>query len=392
MSFLMFSLALVACSPEYGIATDLPTIDLLALEPDVDTDGDGIPDVNLDIDGDGYADINLDIDGDGEPDINIDLDGDEVPDINIDLDGDGYGDINIDLDGDEVPDINIDEDGDLFPDINILDSFVVPEISDVDIVFFGDTSGSMDEELSQIGGRIAEFAQRLDDQGGNWQLASVNGDDGCAIDTVFTPDTPDWADRFADAILREPNDDSTDESGLITAARAVEHVGPGECNEGLIRPNAMLHVIFLSDENDESPGFESNDPEYWRPYADRIAMAKNGVQGLTRLSAIVGQTPDGCNGADPGFGYVEAMDGTGGTFLSICDAWEEQLDLLAQASVVQDTFPLSVVPDPSTIVVTVNFQPIAPTDWTYDAITNSVAFVNNAPGINELVEIRYELP
>ena len=109
---------------------------------DVDTDGDGFPDINIDTDGDGKPDINVDTDGDGKPDVNIDTDDDGKPDINIvdkdgdgkpdsvdekdtdpnvniDTDGDGQPDINIDTDGDGQPDIDIDTDGDGKPDVNI---------------------------------------------------------------------------------------------------------------------------------------------------------------------------------------------------------------------------------------------------------------------------------
>ncbi|MDE5669898.1 MAG: MucBP domain-containing protein, partial [Eubacterium sp.] len=90
-------------------------------KPDVnvDTDKDGKPDINIDTDDDGKPDINIDTDGDGKPDINIDTDGDGKPDINIDTNGDGKPDINIDTDGDGKPDVNIDIDGDGKPDINI---------------------------------------------------------------------------------------------------------------------------------------------------------------------------------------------------------------------------------------------------------------------------------
>ncbi len=67
------------------------------------------PLLNIDSDGDGRPDINVDIDGDGNPDINIDVDGDGIPDTNIDGDGDGKADINIDHDGDGKPDENIKE-------------------------------------------------------------------------------------------------------------------------------------------------------------------------------------------------------------------------------------------------------------------------------------------
>ena len=86
---------------------------------DIDTDKDGKPDVNIDTDKDGKPDVNIDTDKDGKPDINIDTDGDGKPDVNIDTDKDGKPDINIDTDGDGKPDINIDTDGDGKTDINI---------------------------------------------------------------------------------------------------------------------------------------------------------------------------------------------------------------------------------------------------------------------------------
>ena len=90
-------------------------------EPDVniDTDKDGEPDVNIDTDKDGEPDVNIDTDKDGEPDVNIDTDKDGKPDVNIDTDKDGKPDVNIDTDKDGKPDINIDTDGDGKPDINI---------------------------------------------------------------------------------------------------------------------------------------------------------------------------------------------------------------------------------------------------------------------------------
>ncbi len=133
------------------------------IEINIDSDGDGSPDVNVDLDGDCKADINIDTDGDGQPDVdidtdldgkpdyNIDTDGDGTPDINIgpinepfhpsvcktvngvhycsdpyrkpylniDTDGDGRPDLNLDLDGDQEADLNIDVDGDLIPDLDI---------------------------------------------------------------------------------------------------------------------------------------------------------------------------------------------------------------------------------------------------------------------------------
>ncbi|MDE6659166.1 MAG: MucBP domain-containing protein, partial [Eubacterium sp.] len=63
--------------------------------------------------------LNIDTNGDGKPDVDIDTDGDGKPDINIDTTGDGKPNVNIDTDGDGKPDTNIDTTGDLKPNVNI---------------------------------------------------------------------------------------------------------------------------------------------------------------------------------------------------------------------------------------------------------------------------------
>lgn len=92
----------------------------------IDTDGDGNPDVNIDTNRDGIPDLNIDFNKDGIPDVNIDTNGDNKGDknkINIDTNRNGRVDLNVDLNGDGYPDINIDVDGDGKPDINIDTSF-----------------------------------------------------------------------------------------------------------------------------------------------------------------------------------------------------------------------------------------------------------------------------
>ncbi len=112
------------------------TLEYNLLRMNIDTDGDGKPDVNVDTDGDGEPDVNIDTDGDNKPDINIvdkdgdgkpdnidpdDKDQDKTPDVNIDTDGDGKPDVNVDTDDDGKPDVNVDTDDDGKPDINIVD-------------------------------------------------------------------------------------------------------------------------------------------------------------------------------------------------------------------------------------------------------------------------------
>ncbi len=118
----------------------------------IDTDGDGKPDINIDPDKDGKPDINIDTDKDGKPDVNIDTDKDGKPDVNIDTDGDGKPDINIDTDGDGKPDINIDTDGDGKADINI----DTDGDSKADINIDTDDDGKADINLDLDGDGIAD--------------------------------------------------------------------------------------------------------------------------------------------------------------------------------------------------------------------------------------------
>lgn len=122
-----------------NIDRDIHVTVVFASNPtNIDTDGDGDPDVNVDPDDDGIPDTNVDTDGDGDPDVNVDPDGDGTPDTNIvDEDGDGEPDpidiekidpdnppkptVNVDPDGDGTPDINVDTDDDGIPDVNIVD-------------------------------------------------------------------------------------------------------------------------------------------------------------------------------------------------------------------------------------------------------------------------------
>ena len=89
---------------------------------------------------------------------------------------------------------------------------------------------------------------------------------------------------------------------------------------------------------------------------------------------MAGDVPDGCQDAAAGTGYAEAVDATGGVFLSICQNWSStsSLGLLAAASVNQDTFYLSQTPANSDMEVWVNS--VKSQDWVYDAALNAVVF------------------
>jgi hypothetical protein len=263
------------------------------------------------------------------------------------------------------------------------------EVWGADVLFFGDTSSSMTEELQTMGEQVTSFAEGLAAYTADWQLLAVTGPEGCGNGGVITPSNADFAATFAEGILRAPGEDLVDEWGLHNAAQAVEQTDAGECNEGFLRDDAMLSVVFISDEDDNSPGWDSGDTSYWQPYVDAV-VAKKGDASAVAFSAVTGPVPDGCVGAEPGHGYADAVAATGGAFLSICDAWYEQLELLVDVSVRRELFELSDVPDPDSITVAVNIQ--VHEDWEYDAVQNAVRFLADPPMSGDTVTIRYRTP
>lgn len=259
-----------------------------------------------------------------------------------------------------------------------------------DILFYADTSSSMRAELQRMGNQIDTFVERLSGVADDWQIITVTGPDGCGTTGVLTPQTPGWQELFAEGLTTPPGEDNVDEWGLFNVRQAIMKSAPGLCNEDFIRPEATLHVIFLSDERDTSPGWEMGG-NYWSDYVMPIRYVKDS-EAQVKLSGIIGPTPNGCPGADPGDGYAEAIASTGGEQLSICDTWTEQVSLLADASVAQDFFELRWVPLEDTLQVLVNMEERT-SGWAVEgdhaAGTLGVRFTEDIPGAWDEVFLNY---
>lgn len=275
-----------------------------------------------------------------------------------------------------------------------------------DIMFSVDASCSMSDNTSQLASNFSSFISQLSNYSSDWQVMVTGGDTGCNVGGILTPNTPNYANTFQQAV--KCKDDlfssyfgvcngmgSTYTEALLTEARnALEKTDAGECNAGFIRNNAMLHIVLVSDEPEQSDVISG---ETWQLLTNQI-IAKRGSPGLVRISSIVGDVPNGCqsggwfgSSADPGTGYVDATNYTNGVFLSICDNWSSpaNLQLLAEASVLLDAYPLDYAAVESSITVTVNNYNVNGNYWHYDAGTQSVIFDQNAPSEGSTVVITY---
>ncbi len=162
---------------------------------------------------------------------------------------------------------------------------------------------------------------------------------------------------------------SGSEMGLEAAALALSPELLGGVNDGFIREEAELSIIFVSDEEDSSPA-PVND--YLNMYR---AVKGERNRGAFDASALVVTDKTECTrdqinaGATVGSRYMDVAVQGAGVQGNICssDFATVVTDLSLNASRLEDTFYLSDMPDPTTLAVSVNATsyPCEDGAWTY---------------------------
>lgn len=279
------------------------------------------------------------------------------------------------------------------PPVRVEEQFTQAARPALDVLFVVDSTGSMAEELATFSARAGELVEALDAVGLAWQLGVTTADpaDGGALvghPWIVTPEADDPVAAFA-AALDVGADSPPPAAGLDAAALAL--LDADGLNRGFRRDGASLHVVFVSDGDDQSGGYLGDDP-----VAAVIALldadaARSG--GVARASAVVGDVPDGCKGATgsarAGTRYVEVAEATGGAVVSICRA---ELRVVADALGVRGvewptTFSLQAAPDEGSVVVEVDGARLVD-GWTVEGA--SLVFAE-APSPGALIEVTYTL-
>jgi hypothetical protein len=256
------------------------------------------------------------------------------------------------------------------------EAFTEPGVPPVDVMMLIDNSCSMEDgNVDDVEAGFPAFVDELQ-LVSDWQLIEVTKQDGCANGGIITPATPNPADLLIDNAFNAPFNIWT-EALLRQANEALQQTDPGECNEGFLRPGALLHIIILSDEADSSP----NTPAHWVSEYENYVASPDHV----KVSVVVDLASCGTGGA----GYEAAANQTGGSILDICDAnWGSNFsDIASDVLAGIRTYNLSEPAVPETIVVTVNG--VETTDFTYTDAGNSVTINSPPVGEGDLVEITY---
>jgi hypothetical protein len=286
----------------------------------------------------------------------------------------------------------------------------------VDILFVIDFSGSMGEEQASLGSNFQAFVQFANAQGIDYQLGVTTTDTndeagrlmhsngstafgGPVANKIVTPQTvPSPEQVFATNVQGRPlsGGSAADEAGFEAAYLALSNPVINGHNAGFLRQDAVLSIIFVSDEEEQSP----NAADFYINFFLSIKGFRN--TNLFSASAIVGDTPSGCSGpggsASDGLRYVEAANRTGGVFQSICTSdWSRALeDLSTTAFGFKSRFFLTNQPVINTIEVYIDgmllpaTSPGGTVNWSYDYGTNAINFSPFAvPEPGAMIRVEY---
>jgi hypothetical protein len=205
-------------------------------------------------------------------------------------------------------DVTADQSGEGVWVAEAIESFTEAPPPVVDVMLVIDQSSSMeDENTADVEAGIPDLLDQLRGLA-DWRLLEVTTFDACGRGGVIGPSTANAEQTLTDNAF--PGGHELDEQLLELAAKALGQTGPGQCNEGFLRPGALLHVIAISDEPEQSS-------LPWDRWLDLYATY-TGDPSRVVVSAVVDQS--GCGaGAD---GYLQAVGATGGSLLDICgDTW-----------------------------------------------------------------------
>lgn len=256
-----------------------------------------------------------------------------------------------------------------------MDTFQQRPMDEADILWVVDDSISM--ETGQTTAAVAEdtagLLAKLEGWGVDFHAGVVTTDFDADnpnaarfVGPVITNTTADYETVFQ-AQLQVGTDGSDQESGLRVASAALTPPLSMTTNVDFLRPDASLAIIVVSDEDDCSGelGDRSTGEECYRqvsrltPVPDLVAelrRIKEGLAGPLTFSGIIGpDDPQLCPDAIPGERYADAIEMIGGVRASICeeDATAVRDSLAGVAAGLRSVFPLSHLPDPDTIDVSV---------------------------------------
>ena len=277
----------------------------------------------------------------------------------------------------------------------LLESFEQEDLSEVDILFVIDNSGSMSSNQTNFKNNFGSFISVFAAAGIDYRIAFITTDDPEFVNgTIITSSSTDpvaEVETIIDAIGTRGN---SIEKGLWYAYEATSAAGDAEPGGEFLRSDARFVVVYISDEEDYSHLSTNGGGSTTlgtSDYSTHLQSLKSSSSAVV-AHAVAGDYPSGCddNGsADFGDGYYDVVNDLGGTFMSICATdWGAQMDTLARESMAATIYRLTGDPIESTIEVEVDGT--ISTDWSYDDVDNAIAF-STPPALSSIIDVTYAI-
>lgn len=219
---------------------------------------------------------------------------------------------------------------------------------------------------------------------------------GCAFGTpsFVTPQTPNPSATLAKNV-QVGSSGSGLEQLMEAAYKALSPPASTGCNKGFHRKDALLHMIFLTNEPDSS----TQSLSFYMNFFRLLKGHRN--QHKIKASVVVGPPPQGCANqaterASASPRLWELSTKLGGVQEPVCTVdWQSFANKIAKnQSVIQNQFSLSRQADPSTIQVKVNGSLLkqgSQNGWSYDTTNNMITFSDSQlPPPNSTIEIQYK--
>ncbi len=276
----------------------------------------------------------------------------------------------------------------------------------VDILLVVDSSPSMQEERVKLAETFDNFIAYFVGGDVDYHIGVVSTDTsdsstaGVLHGSVpyITQDTQNAEAKFDEAV-GVGVDGAGIEKGLEAAQLALTHPVADSQNAGFLRQGAQLSIIFVSDEDDFSPGSVHD-------YIDVLRTLKqNHSRDALKMSAVIGNVPEGCTAegvnAAPGHRYAQAAEGNFGIVESIC---AEDFAVVAEnlgltSAGLLSRFELSAQPIVRSLEVVVDDE-LLPGDtaelgesvWSYNEDENEIVFsLDSLPASGSVVRVSYDL-
>ncbi len=260
----------------------------------------------------------------------------------------------------------------------VTDIFTQDCLLQADILWVVDDSESMAEEQASLALNFGSFIDIVAAGGIDYHVAVASTADPLfrGSPAVMDSGTPDVHAAFADAVQLGADGSSPNE-GLRVAWEALStpNTDPGGPNDGFLRPDASLHVIFVSDSDDQSP-------DTVVAYASALSLLLADPDSLF-IHGIL---------ATPASRYEDAASLAHGTVADIHDpTWVDALSGLTWCATGScDTFVLDTVPVEGSLEVSVDEDSLI-VGWTFDSGLNAVVFEPGyVPGHGQVVAAKYD--